>query len=117
MNYKNIPRNPSGNKQKTQGANARKRRVITEKATYVCKEDNLTRSLEEHNKIDAKYDENSQPKFHINCIETILEWIDKQEFVIGMQMNFTHPDILKKLCSKEAGSLIITQYQPWMDNA
>ena len=56
-----------------------------------------------------------QPKFYTNCIETILNWLDKYDIILGMQMNLTHPDILHKLTQKNCR--IIVQYHPWMDCA
>ena len=56
-----------------------------------------------------------QPQFRTNCIETILVWLDHFDIVYGMQMNFTHPDVLHKLSQKACQ--IIIQHHSWMDNA
>lgn len=56
-----------------------------------------------------------QPKFYTNCIETVLDWLDKYDIILGMQMNLTHPVVLHKLTQKNCR--IIIQHHSWMDCA
>ena len=64
---------------------------------------------------EDKYKSIDQPRFCTNCIETILDWLDNYDIILGMQFNFTHPDILRKLSQKNCQ--IIIQHHSWMDCA
>ena len=110
--------NPIFNPRKSQGINAKEIWIDENKNETLSKTsvDWMT-----HQAINAVWESSDkmpdikQPQFCTNCIETILVWLDHFDVVFGMQMNFTHSDILHKLSQKACQ--IIIQHHSWMDNA
>jgi len=57
------------------------------------------------------------PEIHLNCVEQVRCWINKQEVIHGAVMNITDSEVLRNLSNRKKVHLVVNYNPEWMKPA